>query len=129
MPRLQGRDRTETDRSQLVVTGSSAGGIEALSRLLASLPPQFPAPIVIAQHLDPRVPSHLAAILGKRTPLKVLAVEDDQRLEAGTVYVVPSDRNVEISDGHVSVRTGGQRAPNPRSICSSRRRPRSTVTG
>ena len=37
----------------------SAGGIEALSRVVGSLPPDFPAPIVIAQHLDPRRPSHL----------------------------------------------------------------------
>jgi len=43
--------------SQLVVIGSSAGGIEALSRVVASLPADFPAPIVIAQHLDPRRPA------------------------------------------------------------------------
>lgn len=43
----------------LVVVGSSAGGIEALSTLVASLPAGFPAPIILAQHLDPRYPSHL----------------------------------------------------------------------
>ncbi|MBA2758896.1 MAG: chemotaxis protein CheB, partial [Chloroflexia bacterium] len=46
--------------SQLVVVGSSAGGIEALGTLVAGLPADFPAPIVIAQHLDPNHQSHLA---------------------------------------------------------------------
>ena len=39
--------------SHLVVVGASAGGIEALSALVASLPADFPAAVVIAQHLDP----------------------------------------------------------------------------
>jgi signal transduction histidine kinase len=39
--------------SHLVVIGSSAGGIEALSRLVSTLPEGFQAPIVVAQHLDP----------------------------------------------------------------------------
>lgn len=43
----------EVARAQLVVIGSSAGGIEALSRLVATLPLPFPAPIIVAQHLDP----------------------------------------------------------------------------
>ena len=39
--------------SQLVVVGSSAGGVEALSELVSVLPEDLPVPIVIAQHLDP----------------------------------------------------------------------------
>ena len=46
--------------SPLVVIGSSAGGIEALSTLVSTLPADFPAPIVLAQHLDPTRQSHLA---------------------------------------------------------------------
>ena len=52
----------------LVVVGSSAGGIEALSTLVATLPANFPAPLVLAQHLDPRYPSHLGEILTRRGP-------------------------------------------------------------
>ena len=54
---------------QLVVIGSSAGGIEALTRLVADLPGDFDAAIVIAQHLDPRRPSHLAEILERHATL------------------------------------------------------------
>jgi two-component system CheB/CheR fusion protein len=85
--------------SQLVVIGSSAGGIEALSRVVASLPPDFPAPIVIAQHLDPRRPSHLHEILARHATLPVRVVEEREALEDGVIFVVPSNRLVEISHG------------------------------
>jgi chemotaxis response regulator CheB len=58
----------------LVVMGSSAGGIEALALLVTTLPPDFPAPIVIAQHLDPSHPSHLGEILARRSTLPVHTV-------------------------------------------------------
>ena len=85
--------------SQLVVIGSSAGGIEALSRLVASLPPDFPAPIVIAQHLDPRRPSHLHEILARHATLPVRVVEEREALQSGVIFVVPSNRLVELSHG------------------------------
>jgi two-component system CheB/CheR fusion protein len=53
--------------SQLVVVGASAGGVEALSTLVATLPRDFPAPLVSAQHLDPPRPSHLAQIVARRS--------------------------------------------------------------
>ena len=90
--------------AQLVVVGSSAGGIDALLELVASLPPDFPAPIVLAQHLDPHRPSQLAALLQGRTSLPVVSVMDDEALRPGSIYVIPSDRDVEITDHHVSSR-------------------------
>ncbi|MGD0474087.1 MAG: chemotaxis protein CheB [Candidatus Velthaea sp.] len=105
---------SEAEHGCLVVTGSSAGGIEALSVVLGALPSDFGAPVVVAQHLDPAVPSSLAAILGKHTKLHVVAVDDSEPLEPATVYVVPSDRQVEITDGCVQVRSDGQlRRPKP----------------
>ena len=90
--------------SQLVVIGSSAGGIEALSRLVASLPADFPAPIVIAQHLDPRRPSHLHEILARHATLPVRVVDEREALEDGVIFVVPSNRIVEISHGDLRLR-------------------------
>ncbi|MFI5259652.1 MAG: CheR family methyltransferase, partial [Candidatus Limnocylindrales bacterium] len=90
--------------SQLVVIGSSAGGIEALSRVVASLPADFPAPIVIAQHLDPRRPSHLHEILARHATLPVRVVEEREVLEDGVIFVVPSNRLVDISQGDLRLR-------------------------
>ncbi|HLZ21514.1 MAG TPA: chemotaxis protein CheB [Ktedonobacterales bacterium] len=99
--------RDETGLYGLVVVGSSAGGIEALSTLVATLPADFPAPLVLAQHLDPSRPSHLAEILARRSALPVRVVVDDEHLEPGVVYVVPSDRHVEIIDHVVRLRADG----------------------
>lgn len=93
-------DTSEVDSSQprLVVVGSSAGGIEALTKLVSTLPVGFPAPIVLAQHLDPTQPSHLGEILARFSLLPVRTVTDHASLEAGTIYVIPADRNVEVTD-------------------------------
>ena len=90
--------------SQLVVIGSSAGGIEALSRVVATLPSDFPAPIVIAQHLDPRRPSHLGEILARHSTMPIKIVEEAASLEHGVIFVVPSNRLVEIVDGDLRLR-------------------------
>src|ERR1700694_1636878 len=97
----------------LVVIGSSAGGIEALATLLATLPADFPAPIVLAQHLDPDRPSHLGEILARQSKLLVQMVSDTQLLKSGVVYVVPADRDVEILDHSVVLRSDREGRPKP----------------
>jgi two-component system, chemotaxis family, CheB/CheR fusion protein len=96
--------KAASEESQLVVIGSSAGGIEALTRLVASLPPDFPAPIVIAQHLDPHRPSHLHEILARHATLPVRVVEEREALQDGVIFVVPSNRLVEIGHGDLRLR-------------------------
>jgi two-component system CheB/CheR fusion protein len=98
----------------LVVIGSSAGGIEALSILVSNLPVDFPAPIVLAQHLDPNRPSSLDNILRKRSTLPVELVNSRSHLEPGKIYVVPSNRMVSIEDGHVEVHEDGTKRTRPR---------------
>lgn len=95
--------------THLVAIGSSAGGIEALSVVVSSLPSNFPAPIVIAQHLDPSRISHLGEILARRTSLTVRSVSDagTHPLEPGTVYVVPSNRDVYLTDSNLELRPDG----------------------
>lgn len=98
---------------QLVVVGSSAGGIEALRTLVETLPPDFPAPIVLAQHLDPTHPSRLVEILTPRSVLPVRSLTDREVLEPGIVFVVPSDFNVEITDHDIRLLADGERRPHP----------------
>src|ERR687887_1889663 len=99
--------------SQLVVVGASAGGIDALSTLVATLPRDFPAPLLIAQHLDPGRPSHLAQILARRSTLPVRTVTDHAPLENGVIFVVPANCHVEITDHAISLRPrdGGRSMP------------------
>jgi len=97
----------------LVVIGSSAGGVSALSTLVATLPAGFPAPIVLAQHLSPAHPSHLGDILARHSTLPVRTIAAREPLEPGVVFVVPADRHVEITDGHVGVPVEGAGRPKP----------------
>jgi two-component system CheB/CheR fusion protein len=106
-------DAASDDVPQLVVVGASAGGVEALLTLVASLPARFPAPIVVAQHLDPHRPSQLAALLAGRGALPVRTVAGREPLKRGTIYVVPADRDVEIADHHVDTHQASSRSPKP----------------
>src|SRR6478752_544640 len=99
--------------SSLVVVGASAGGVEALTELVGTLRPAFPAPIVIAQHLDPTRPSHLGDILARRSPLPVVTVADHAPLHPGTIYVVPANRHVQITDHDMTVLPDGAGRPKP----------------
>ena len=103
----------ERSFSQLVVVGSSAGGIEALSQLVSALPEEFPAPIVIAQHLDPERKSHLQQILSRRSTLPVKTLVDNEPLEAGVVFVVPANYHVNITDSEISLHEDHSGRPKP----------------
>lgn len=100
---------------RLVVIGASAGGVEALTLLVAALPPGFSVPIVIAQHLDPTRPSQLGEILVRRSALPVQVITDGaaQPLAPGTIYVAPANRNVEITDTRIALRATAERGPKP----------------
>jgi two-component system CheB/CheR fusion protein len=97
----------------LVVVGSSAGGVEALSALVAGLPRDLPAPLILAQHLDPRRPSRLGEILARRSTLPVRVVEDHAPLAPGVVYVVPSNHHVTVTDHAVALLGDGADRPVP----------------
>ncbi len=103
----------ETNIGDLVVIGSSAGGVEALSVLVSTLPGDFPAPIVLAQHLDPNRPSSLDGILQRRTRLKVEVVTSSTNLQPGRIYVVPSNRHVSIKNHLVEVQEDRGKRPQP----------------
>ena len=110
-------DSPETDEhnENLVVVGSSAGGVGALSTLVSTLNKSFPAPIVIAQHLDPQRPSHLGSILERRSVLPIVVVSENPptKLERGKIYVVPANRHVKIVDGHVQLEGDHANRPRP----------------
>ena len=97
----------------LVVVGSSAGGIEALGTLLGGLPATFPAPVILAQHLDPNHESHLNTILQRKTELPIVLVTGKEKLKNGSAYVVPANRHVLVTDGHVQVDQDHSDRPRP----------------
>lgn len=88
----------------VVALASSAGGLHALSTVLSRLPARFPAAIVVIQHMDPRHPSQLSHILGRRTPMLVTEAAEGGALEPGGVAVAPPGHHLIVnSDGTVSL--------------------------
>jgi two-component system, chemotaxis family, protein-glutamate methylesterase/glutaminase len=88
----------------VVALASSAGGIAALSEILGSLPGDFPAAIVVVQHLDPRHRSLMADILRRRTELDVVQASEGDLLRPGMVYIAPPDRHLLVNpDGTISL--------------------------
>jgi two-component system, chemotaxis family, protein-glutamate methylesterase/glutaminase len=83
----------------VVALVASLGGLEALSEVLAALPPSFPAAVVVMQHVESGRVSRLPEILQMRTALPVRTAADGDTLFAGTVYVAPSGRHLGIRDG------------------------------
>ena len=95
----------EPDRGyDIVLLAASAGGLAAISAVLGDLPADFPVPVVIVQHLDPRHDSMMVEILRRRTPLNVEEARDGARVEAATVYIAPPDEHLLVRpDGHLSL--------------------------
>ncbi|HYW22561.1 MAG TPA: chemotaxis protein CheB [Terriglobales bacterium] len=86
---------------ECVVIGvaSSAGGVDSLLVLTASLPPAFPAAILIAQHLGPSPTSRLESILGRRCSLPVRVAVDGDAITPGVVVVCPSGAHLAVRRG------------------------------
>jgi two-component system CheB/CheR fusion protein len=101
--------------SHLVLVGESAGGVEALSELVSTLPDDFPAPIVAVQHLNPDRESHLRDILTRRSTLPVRTLDEHNSLplESGVVFVVPADRHVSVTDTEVCLQQDEHGRPKP----------------
>lgn len=75
------------DAQQLVVIGASAGGPAAVAKILSQLPADFPAPVVIIQHVDVQFAKGLGDWLGSQTALKVRVAAENDRPEPGTVLL------------------------------------------
>lgn len=90
---------------EAVVIGASAGGIEALNRLLPDLPADFGAAMLVVVHMRADVPSLLPELFASRCRLAVVEPNDKDAIEPGTVYVAPpgyhmlveSDRTIALS--------------------------------
>jgi two-component system chemotaxis response regulator CheB len=88
----------------VVAIAASAGGLKALSELVAALPGDFPAALVVVQHLDPRHRSLMADILSRRTPLPVKQAEAGDRLAPGTIYIAPPNNHLLVNpDGSLTL--------------------------
>lgn len=85
-----------TRAEKLVAIGSSAGGPSALTTILAALPADFAASVVIVQHVDKQFAQGLTTWFATHTKLQVRVAAEGDRLEAGTVYLAGRDRHLTL---------------------------------
>lgn len=90
----------------MVVVAASAGGVEALRALLARLPGDLAASVLVVLHLPPRAGSSLAGILDRAGPLEAATASDGEPLRHGRVYVAPPDRHLMVQDGEIRLSRG-----------------------
>jgi len=85
----------------VVAIGASAGGVEALYAVVEALPRDFPATILIVQHMDPRHKSMLARLLGRRCKLAVRQAVDGEVVQRATVYIAQPAMHLLVRAGHL----------------------------
>jgi two-component system, chemotaxis family, protein-glutamate methylesterase/glutaminase len=96
----------DSHRHDMVVIGASAGGIDALSRLVGQLPPDLPAAVLIVLHVSPGSTSALPAILSRSGRMPVRHALETEAIEPGRIYVAPPDRHIVVEPGRVTLSRG-----------------------
>jgi two-component system chemotaxis response regulator CheB len=84
-------------RGRAVAVAASTGGPEALQRLLAGLPGDFPLPVLVVQHIAGGFTRGLADWLNSACGLRVKPAEAGEPLAPHTVYLAPDDRHLGVS--------------------------------
>jgi two-component system CheB/CheR fusion protein len=99
----------------VVGIGASAGGLSALKRFFAAIPPDNGIAWVVVVHLASEHESHLAELLQPHAAMPVMQVTETVLLERDHVYVIPPDRNLSAVDSHLRLspleEKGSHRAP------------------
>ncbi len=92
--------------TRLVVVGASAGGIDALTRLAATMPSEFPAAVCVVLHTGPQSPGVLHGILDRAGPLTAHAVHGGERPQPGHIYVAPPDQHLVVEPNRLRLTKG-----------------------
>jgi two-component system chemotaxis response regulator CheB len=90
----------------IIVVGSSMGGIQALTSLAGQLPADLQAVVLVVQHSSPDSPGLLGTILSNHGPLPAVMAEDGMPMDRGRIYVAPPNRHLLASASGIRVTYG-----------------------
>lgn len=93
---------------EAVVIGVSAGGLEALSKILAALPASFPLPIAIVQHRSKDDNSLLEDVLKQKCRIKIKQADEKEVIIGGTVYFAPANYHLLVEKNRTFSLSGGE---------------------
>jgi two-component system chemotaxis response regulator CheB len=93
-------------RFELIVIGTSWGGLDALRRLLANVPDEVDVPIAIAQHRSPdSLRGAFETNVQRAVARRVREVDDKDAIERGHIYVAPADYHLLVERGSFALST------------------------
>ena len=90
---------------EIVVVGTSTGGLKALQTLLSGLPAAFALPVVIVQHRGKDSDGGLCEFLSQWSSLPVVEPEDKEPVRPGQVYLAPRDYHLLIENASFALST------------------------
>ena len=94
-------------KKDIIVIGTSSGGIDALKTLVAGLPKELNASVFIVLHISPHFPGNSAQILKNVGRLPAISPVDWEQFKAGFIYVAPADSHLLLDrSGYVRITKG-----------------------
>ena len=100
-------DRAATQLPGAILVLAGIGGPDAVRQLLGGLPEEFPRPVLVQQRLDGGRYDRLVAQMQRATPLQVRLAEPGLIAMAGTIYILPADVSITVSESGMRFVEGG----------------------
>ncbi|MCC5655929.1 chemotaxis protein CheB [Nostoc sp. XA010] len=92
----------------IILVGTSAGGVEALTYLVKNLPPNLNAAVIIVLHVSSHGTSVLPKILSRAGNLPVSHAQDGEAIVHGWIYVAPPDYHLLVEEGYLRLTRGAK---------------------
>lgn len=96
----------EAPQPRVIAIGGSADGFMGLTTILQAFPREFPAAVLITQHVRRGKKSMLARLLARRCKLQVKEAAPDELLRPSVVYLAPPDHHLVVANNHLNVTEG-----------------------
>jgi two-component system chemotaxis response regulator CheB len=90
---------------EIVVVGTSLGGLTALQLLFSGLPDDFAIPIAVVQHRSAESQDTMLKVLRRYTPLRIREPLDKEPVQSGYIYIAPPDYHLLVERGHFALST------------------------
>jgi two-component system chemotaxis response regulator CheB len=91
---------------EIIVIGTSMGGLAALETIFTGLPADFAVPIAVVQHRSSESLDTMLKVLRRYTSLRLREPSDKEPIEPGTIYVAPPDYHLMVEPGYFALSTG-----------------------
>lgn len=96
-------DGADSEELTIIGIGSSAGGLEAIRELVATLPTDLQVAYVVVQHMSPHHKSLMTELVARQTSLSVRDVVDGLAPEPNVIYVTPPKTDVVYEGGNLNL--------------------------